>query len=94
MIFRQKILTSDNIVINRLFPERYFSRLYMSRKYMSVLTGSKYIAIKNVLLQINECPRLRKINVPKMTDLLRYLPMLDIFDCEKFRFNNFIFKYK
>ena len=45
-------------------------------------TGSKYIAIKDELLQIIECPRLWKNNVPEVTDLLRYCSMLKLFGGE------------
>ena len=48
--------------------------------YSSVLTGSKnFIAIKDELLQITKCPRLCKNNIPEITDLLRYWPILEIF---------------
>ena len=51
---KQEMLSRQNrnIVINRLFPERYVLRL--SRNSISVVTGSKYKAIKDEQLQIIE----------------------------------------
>ena len=74
MISRQKCLTSSNIVINRLFPERYFSQSlafdYFNR---SPIIAMYLLPCKT---QMDFRDRREKNKVPKIADLLRYCPML------------------
>ena len=73
MLSRQKVLTLVNIVLNCYFREHdVFACVRLSRKRIAVLTGSKYIAIKDKRLRI-----IVKNNVPEITDSLRYWPMFD-----------------
>ena len=73
-------LTPRNLTYSYAFPPKISNiGQYLSQKSISVLTGSKYIAIKDEWLQILECLRLGKNNVPELTDLLRYWPMFEMF---------------
>ena len=71
MIFSSLILIIQTIaLINRLFPERYFFSIIYLCNRSSFIAGSNR---NGYLLQT------RKNNVPEITDILRYLPMVEKF---------------
>ena len=75
--YHKKILASDNTVITRLFMEHNFFTMLGTRLFATALPYSLCTHFR--LKQKRISRHTRKNNVPEMTDLLQYLPMLDIF---------------
>ena len=73
MLSCQKLLTSANIFVNLIFPERFLFRV-CRKKSIFVLTGYKLAgAINRSNVQDSETN-----NVPEITGTFRYWPMLEI----------------